>query len=253
MGQRLFFRLLGEDCYYLPVSTPTWEGLRQWLPSAHGEVFFNSINLSTFQPFNLSTFQPFNLTVGMVGRNADQKDWPAFHRVEELVKGKVSRFQGFKVSELQGLNLPRTNQSNNQTISNQTISSVDFLNAGEESTCDGREAIAKMDLFVMTSKHEELPTTVLECFALGTPVCGFIPVGGMSDILKFSTGPLREVFVAGRSCEKLADIVLDLLAHPEKRQALIEDGRRILENHFDAEKNCRGRLMEIYEKCAAKG
>ena len=205
----------------------------------------------------------------MVGRNADQKDWPAFHRVEELVKGKVSRFQGFKVSGfqgfkvsefqgfkvsgLQGLNLPRTNQSNNQTISNQTISSVDFLNAGEKSTCDGREAIAKMDLFVMTSKHEELPTTVLECFALGTPVCGFIPVGGMSDILKFSTGPLREVFIAERSCEKLADIVMDLLAHPEKRQALIEDGRRILENHFDAEKNCRGRLMEIYEKCTAWG
>ena len=481
MGQRLFFRLLGEDCYYLPVSIPTWEGLRQWLPSARGEVFFNSINLSTFQPFNLSAFQPFNLTVGMVGRNADQKDWPAFHRVEELVKGKVSKFQGFKVSRFQGFKVsgfqgfkvrgedgqyglaqqkvegwlagvtrdsfdaalkalveektavgeyrfkrdhekelafngakrffdefsrkiitlsdgrcvyfapdPRSVSRNDGNLSrcwaeyafhavsnggrrlvgkdynerwyhphkaanfgrleetlkkehcfvrlrdnaandsilfwgdtlaglsfdvvtrldefgnmdanltevtfevvsrgekklprlvplteavrtvvhHQTTAGsypsdgnnipnffcadkgVQFLNAGEKSTCDGREAIAKMDLFVMTSKHEELPTTVLECFALGTPVCGFIPVGGMSDILKFSTGPLREVFIAGRSCEKLADIVMDLLAHPEKRQALIEDGRRILENHFDAEKNCRGRLMEIYEKCTARG
>ena len=478
MGQRLFFRLLGKDCYYLPVSMPTWEGLRRWLPSARGEVFFNSINLSTFQPFNfetlkpfnlstfqpfnLSTFQPFNFTVGMVGRNADQKDWPAFHGVEELVKGKVSRLQGFKVrgedgqyglaqkkvegwlagvtrdsfdaalkalveekiavgeyrfkrdhekelafngakrffdefsrkiitlsdgrcvyfapdprsvsrndgnlsrcwaeyafhavsnggrrlvgkdynerwyhphkaanfgrleetlkkehcfvrlrdnatndsilfggDTLAGLSfdvvtrldefgnmdanltevtfevvsrgekkLPRLvplTEAVRTVVHHQTTAGsypsdrnnipnffcgdkgVQFLNAGEKSTCDGREAIAKMDLFVMTSKHEELPTTVLECFALGTPVCGFIPVGGMSDILKFSTGPLREVFIAERSCEKLADIVLDLLAHPEKRLALIEDGRQIVESHFDAEKSCRGRLMEIYEKCS---
>ena len=110
-----------------------------------------------------------------------------------------------------------------------------------------------MDLFVMTSKHEQLPTTVLECFALGTPICGFIPVGGTSDILGFSQGPIRSAFIAERNCDKLADIVMDLLAHSEKRQALVEDGRQILENHFDAEKNCRGRLMEIYEKCTARG
>ena len=89
-------------------------------------------------------------------------------------------------------------------------------------------------------------TTVLECFALGTPVCGFVPAGGMADVLKFSNGSLREAFIVERSCERLSDIVLDLLGHPEKRQALVEDGRQILVNHFDAEKNCCGQLMEIY-------
>ena len=165
----------------------------------------------------------------MVGRNADQKDWPAFHEVESIVQARLSQLKSAN---------PLSISTSSRHLS--------FLNAGEREVCDGREAIAKMDLFVMTSKHEELPTTVLECFALGTPVCGFIPVGGMSDILKFSGGPLREAFIAERSCENLSDIVLDLLSHPEKRQALVEDGRRILENHFDAEKNCRGRLMEIY-------
>ena len=72
-------------------------------------------------------------------------------------------------------------------------------------------------------------------------------IGGTKDILEFSTGPLREVFIAERDCEKLADIVMDLLAHPEKRQALFEDGRQIMEGHFDAEKNVRGRLMRVYE------
>ena len=470
MGQRLFFRLLGEDCYYLPVSTPTWDGLRKWLPYAKGEVFFNPIRVprreeetANGQSNNQTIKQSNNFIVGMVGRNADQKDWPAFHKVEELVKGKVEklkveRLKGSKVDgedrqyvlakkkvegwlagvtrdsfdaalkalveektavgeyrfkrdhekelafngaklffdefsrkiitlsdgrcvyfapdprsvsrndgnlsrcwaeyafhavsnggrrlvgkdynerwyhphkaanfgrleetlkkeqcfvrlrdnatndsilfwdgTLAGLSfdvvtrldefgnmdanltevifevvsrgekkLPRLvplTEAVRTVVHHQTTAGsypsdgnnipnffcgdkgVQFLNAGEKSACDGREAIAKMDLFVMTSKHEELPTTVLECFALGTPVCGFIPVGGMSDILKLSGGPLREVFIAERSCERLSDIVMDLLAHPEKRQALIEDGRRILEDHFDAEKNCRDRLMGVY-------
>ena len=57
---------------------------------------------------------------------------------------------------------------------------------------------------------------------------------------------MREAFITERNCEKLADVVMDLLAHPEKRQAMVEDGRQILEEHFDAEKNVRGQLMRIY-------
>ena len=232
---RVFFWLLGKDCYYLPVSSVTWEGLKKWLPYARGEVFYNPMRIGNreegrgkWEEGTGNWERADNYVVGMVGRNADQKDWPSFHKVEKLVKDKVSEFKGFKVFGLQGCN-------------------VEFLNAGEMEVCNGREAIEKMDLFVMTSKHEQLPTTVLECFLLGTPICGFLPVGGTKDILEFSTGPLREVFIAERDCEKLADIVMDLLAHPEKRQALVEDGRQILEGHFDAEKNVRGQLMRVYE------
>ena len=228
VGQRLFLWLLGKECYFLPVSTPTWEGLRKWLPQAKGEVFHNPMKIGGEKRWRW-TKDGNDLVVGMVGRNDDQKDWPAFHKVESIVQARLSQLKSAD---------PLSTSTSSLHLS--------FLNAGEKEACDGREAIAKMDLFVMTSKHEELPTTVLECFALGTPVCGFVPVGGMSDILKLSSGPLREAFVAERSCEKLSDVVLDLLSHPEKRQALVEDGRQVLEGHFDAEKNCRGRLMEIY-------
>ena len=207
------------------------------------------LNNPTIQQSNNPTIsnqtikQSNNFIVGMVGRNADQKDWPSFHKVEELVKGQ---FSGCLISDslIEG-----AGKSNNPKSNNQTIPSVEFLNAGEHSLCDGRAAIRKMDLFLMTSKHEELPTTVLECFMERTPICGFIPRGGMEDILELSNGPLREVFIKERDCGKLADIVMDLLAHPKKRQALVEDGWQILEGHFDAEKNVRGRLMEIYKNC----
>ena len=244
-------------CYFLPVSTPTWDGFKSAYPKARGEVFFNPIRVESNNPtISNPTIQQSqiqqsnNFIVGMVGRNADQKDWPSFHKVEALVRRRFSDclIGGLLDLRLFDCRIGGMGASNNPTILNQTISSVEFLNAGEKELCNGREAIARMDLFVMTSKHEQLPTTVLECFALGTPICGFIPVGGTSDILGFSKGPVREAFIAERNCEKLADIVMDLMAHPEKRQALVEDGRQILENHFDAEKNCRGQLMRVYEK-----
>lgn len=217
-----------EPCYWLPVSGPNWRNFKARYPKARGEVFFNPVRIGEAkskregEQRNDSSF-----VVGMVGRNAEVKDWPSFHKVEEIVKGRVSKFRGFGVGA--------------------DGCKVEFLNAGEKEVCDGRAAIAKMDLFVMTSISEELPTTMLECFMLGTPICGFLPDGGTSDILRFSKGPLREAFIRERDCDKLSDIVIDLLVHPEKRQALVEDGWQILVNHFDAEKNCRGRLMEIYK------
>lgn len=213
--------------YWLPVSGATWEGFQRWHPEARGEVFFNPIRLGIgdqglgIGELNNQTIrQSSNFVVGMVGRNVDEKDWSAFHRVEKMVKVKG-------VGE-------RWN--------------VEFLNAGEKGVCNGQEAIAKMDLFVMTSKSEELPTTMLECFALGTPICGFIPAGGVREVLDFSAGSVREAFIEGRDCGKLADLVVELLGDVDRRRRIAEDGRRIVEEHFDAVKNCRGPLMDIYRK-----
>ncbi len=246
---RIFFWLLGKDCTFLPVSTPTWEGLKRWLPYARGEVFFNPIRIggglevlkfggldgSLSKHLNIQTSKHL-FTVGMVGRNADQKDWPTFCAVAQLIKmdapnSDLCDFIGVGAAEEEAKGFG---------------DGAKFVEwKGLQS--NGREWIGKMDLFVMTSKHEQLPTTALECFVMGTPICGFIPKGGMSDILSFSKGPVRDAFIAERNCDKLSEIVMDLLAHPEKRQALIEDGWQIVQ-HFDAEKNVKGQLMRVYER-----
>lgn len=172
----------------------------------------------------------------MVGRNADQKDWPAFCAVAQLIKmdapnSDLCDFIGVGVAEEEAKGFG---------------DGAKFVEwKGLQS--NGREWIGKMDLFVMTSKHEQLPTTALECFVMGTPICGFMPKGGICEILQFSKGPVRDAFIAERNCDKLSEIVMDLLAHPEKRQALIEDGWQIVQ-HFDAEKNVKGQLMRVYER-----
>jgi len=211
-SQRLFFSVLGK-CYYLPVSGATWDGLKKWLPKAMGEVFFNPLKISgQFEEKKSGSPR----VVGMVGRAVDQKDWPGFHTVEKFVHGQMPE--------------------------------VRFLNAGEHELCDGRAAIRAMDVFVMTSKHEQLPTTMLECFAEKTAICGFIPVGGTQEVLDFSSGPLKSVFIKERDCRELADIVMRLLRDESLRQSLVEDGWQILTRHFDADKNVKGQLMSIYRK-----
>jgi glycosyltransferase involved in cell wall biosynthesis len=155
--------------------------------------------------------------IGAIGRNADPKDWPSFHRVVDKVYAANPK--------------------------------IEVWNLGEEGFCNNaNERIKDMDLFVMTSKHEELPTTVLECFANKTAICGFIPRGGMSDILSFSNGALKEVFIEQRDTDKLAEIVLRLLKDDDLRQRVVEDGWQIVNGYFDAMKNCRRQLLNIYRR-----
>lgn len=201
-----------KPCFYLPVSLATWQGFKRWWPRARGQVFFNPLRVSALPKKRKSSGA---LVVGMIGRAADQKDWPSFHRVEALVKAQMPE--------------------------------VEFWNLGEETFCpNGTECIGQMDLFLMTSKHEELPTTLLEAFGMRTAACGFIPVGGVADILALSAGPLREAFLPERDCEKLAAKVVELLRSPAKREALVRDGTHILTKHFDAEKIVPGQLVPIY-------
>lgn len=209
---------LVKPAYYLPVSSVTWTGFKQWFKGVKGETFFNPILITDAMrqrpvTIGLKGDAP---VIGAVGRNADQKDWPSFHRVADKV---LEARPGTAV-----------------------------WNLGEEGFCaNANERIKDMDLFVMTSKHEQLPTTVLECFVSKTAICGFIPRGGTSDILSFSNGALKEVFIEERNCDKLAAIVLRLLGDDDLRRRVVEDGWQIVTRHFDAMKNCRERLMGVYE------
>lgn len=214
LGRKNRFLLwLSQPAYCLPVSAGTWARIRYHLPKAMGEVFYNPVLL--FQRCIKGSIHRLPI-IGMVGRNAAAKDWPSFHKVAAIV-------------------------------------GVETWNIGEfEMIPNAREKIAQMTVYVLTSKTEEMPTVVLECFAEKTPICGFIPEGGMSEILSYSNGALKEVFIEERSCEKLAAIVKRLLADEELRKRVAEDGWQILTNHFDAEKNCRGQLMDVYRKVCRK-
>lgn len=246
MGTRVFLGLLGKKCYFLPVSSATWKGLKKWLPYAQGEVFYNPLKVTEIRGGHDNR----RFVVGLVGRFADQKDWGSFVNVIGMV-GRSDPAKGWQeYAEVGGLmkDVEVWGVGVNKEEALEKFGAAAEVVDWKGRQPNGRAWIRKMDLFVLTSKHEEMPTVVLECFAEKTPICGFIPEGGMAEILSYSNGALKEVFSVDRSCAKLAGIVRRLLGDENLRKRVIEDGWQILTQHFDAEKNCRGQLMDVYRR-----
>ncbi|MBR0197633.1 MAG: glycosyltransferase family 4 protein [Kiritimatiellae bacterium] len=221
--------LMGRGCYYLPVSSKTWEGLMRWDSGIKGEVFYNPVRIGNHVE-HVEPVEKVAFTLGTVGRCDPAKGW------SDLVT----------IAKITGLHCLGVGVTEDEAISKFGDSAKAIEWKGPQP--NGREWIGKMDVFVLTSKHEEMPTVVLECFAEKTLICGFIPEGGMSEILSFSAGPLKEVFIKERDTTRLSEIVISLSNDESKRKAIVEDGWQILVNHFDAEKNCRGQLMDVYRR-----
>ena len=225
---------LMSPCYFLPVSSATWRSFLSLFPDSRGEVLFNPIRISDAlegERASLDKWKNGDMpVVGMLGRNAEAKDWPMLGRLAMRLK-KV---------EIWGVG----------------VTAEEAASFGEEAKhvhwkgpqSNGREWIRKLDLYVLTSKHEEMPTVVLECFAERTPICGFVPSGGMKEILSYSNGAFREVFIEERDSEKLATVVTRVLNDADLRRRLIEDGWQIVTQHFAAEKIVPEQLVPIYRK-----
>lgn len=81
--------------------------------------------------------------------------------------------------------------------------------------------------------RDGLPTILLEAMALGTP-CISTPVTGIPEVLKNDETGLM---VAERDEVELADACERLLADPHLRATLVLNGRRLIEENFDIDKN----------------
>ena len=229
---------LMSPCYFLPVSSATWRDFLSVYPGSRGEVFFNPVRVAGGASPREGEFDSWKNgevpVIGMVGRNADQKDWPSFCACMKTVREAGAPVECWGVG----------------------VDAEQAKSFGDGAECvewkghqtNGREWIGRMDVFVMTSKHEQLPTTVLECFLMRTVICGFIPAGGFSDILALSNGALREVFIEERDVGKLAAVVTRILNDADLRRRLIEDGWQIVTQHFAAEKIVPEQLVPIYQK-----
>jgi glycosyltransferase involved in cell wall biosynthesis len=84
------------------------------------------------------------------------------------------------------------------------------------------------DLFVIPSIQDNLPSTVLESMACGTPVVGF-NTGGIADmVMPGITGQLASSLDENALCSA----IISVLGDPGKRRAMGANSRRlILENH----------------------
>ena len=78
------------------------------------------------------------------------------------------------------------------------------------------------DFFILPSREDNLPNTMLEAMACGTPVVG-TPVGGMLDFIRDGeTGVLAREVSAGALCEAVRRAVEDCAFDREKIRAFAE-------------------------------
>jgi glycosyltransferase involved in cell wall biosynthesis len=79
------------------------------------------------------------------------------------------------------------------------------------------------DVFVIPSLQDNLPNTVMEAMACGTPVVGF-DVGGIRDMVR---GDRTGVLTAPGDVDALQSALTKILNNPEMRRRMSEEARRV--------------------------
>lgn len=243
----LYGLIASRACTITAVSSATAAAVSRLLPwsSRKVEVVRNGVDISRLRP-------PADLRkelglpaaaqlVGSVGRLAKQKGW--FDLIEV---GKRMVRRSSRVHVVIGGDGPLQEELKKAVDETGVASHFHLLGARP----DGDAVIAGLDLFLLTSYHEEMPTTVLEALGQGTPIAGFIPDGGYSEIL--AVAGRREVAVAlpTRNLDDLAHEAARLLDHSGRRDRFTDVGRSLVREHFDMAR-ISGLYARLYDSCLA--
>lgn len=115
----------------------------------------------------------------------------------------------------------------------------------------GSQAVAEFDVFLLTSRTEGVPVSVLEAMAAGLPVVA-TAVGGLPEVVVDGVTGLLVPRSGSRDllAQGLAERVTRLLSDPDLRSAMGDAGARRVEQVFSIDVVAR-RLLRAYERCVA--
>jgi sugar transferase (PEP-CTERM/EpsH1 system associated) len=112
---------------------------------------------------------------------------------------------------------------------------------------DVEMVLAALDVFVLSSRSEGLPNTVLEAMAVGLPVVSTRVGGAEEVVIDGQTG----ILVSPESPDALAAGLTSLLRESGRRASMGVAGRRRVESEF-ALSNTLARYEELYLRLAAE-
>ncbi len=110
---------------------------------------------------------------------------------------------------------------------------------------DLRDLYSALSVFVLSSKTEGMPNTLLEAMAMGAPVVAN-PVGGVGEVAR--DGEHARFFPVGDAAA-LETALLSLLEHPDEGRAMAARARARVEAEFSFAARVR-RMEDLYEELA---
>lgn len=103
------------------------------------------------------------------------------------------------------------------------------------------------DLFILPSLEDNLPNTMLEAMACATPVVGF-STGGIPEMVR--DGETGYV-VPSLDCERMAEVILDLVFSPQKRAQMGRNCRRLIEERYKLEDQAAA-YMKLFKRLSPR-
>jgi glycosyltransferase involved in cell wall biosynthesis len=117
----------------------------------------------------------------------------------------------------------------------------DVLYTGPLYGKDKLEAYIDADVFVLPSRYEAFPNTILEAWACGTPVIATKNCC-ISDVIRDT----EESAVIDCDPVQMKEKILDLLSNEEKRKKIGMKGKKLVQDNFEITKLVQ-KIEGIYE------
>lgn len=204
------------------------------------EIFVNSDKRAAKRRFSISE-DSVTLLFGAENHGEQRKGFSVALKMFSSLKDGESSLENAEGRGLQILTFGKPDPSLEQT--GIPCTSLGYVN-DDAALAD---AYAAADLFLLPSREDNLPNTMLEAMSCGTPVVAF-HTGGMPEMIKpGQTGELAEPF----DPEDLAVKVAALAADDETRRQMSEACRSLVENGYTLAHQGE-RYIELFEDLLSK-
>jgi glycosyltransferase involved in cell wall biosynthesis len=199
------------------------------------------INLEHFSPAEKTPNETF--LVGTIGHLAPIKGHDVFIRAAEIVLKKQRDIRFIIVGE------DKSHSGKNRRELEDLIARLDLKSKIELAgwTDDVRPFLQKFDLFVSAARAEAFGLVIVEAMLLEIPVVATRSEGA-SEIIEDGTSG---ILVPNEDTETLAKTILELFDDKDKREHLIKNGRRRVEEHFSLERMV-SKTEEFYRRVLEK-
>jgi glycosyltransferase involved in cell wall biosynthesis len=210
-------------------------------PSGKITIIRYGVNVEHFSPAEKTPNETF--VVGTIGHLAPIKGHDVFVRAAEIVLKKRENVRFVIVGE------DKSPTGKNRRALEDLIERLDLKSKIELSgwTDDVRPFLQKFDLFVSAARAEAFGLVIVEAMLYGLPVIATGSEGALEIIENDTSG----ILVPNEDAETLAKAILELFDDKEKREHLIRNGRRRVEEHFSLE-NMVSKTEEFYRRVLEK-